>query len=250
MSTKDNRFLKNIVGAMISKDPDDTEIARKFYEDFWPNIYTNEKFRGDTIFSFNTIAGCIIRCLPDNEKPSVMPSKQRDRLQIIIDSSIDNNVKCNFKKFYQIYHTLSNFMPVVKERSNRGAYIQTIKNLTFKEFPDLLFNDIRNYYVNNRTDSNLSNSQINIDYFHSFKREDKPCWKEYVEQNYLQDFYEDIDYQITTELYPKIELPFTANKANKIPSSDKADYIEPINQFILLAISIIKKRAKRLDELT
>lgn len=172
-----NIFLKEIKGDMFTNDPDDSMVARKFYLEFWGAFLTKGSielvYRGDTLLSFKTIAGCMIRLLGEYNGEN-MPESSKERLKMINDSMdklIDKDLKEKFKEFYKKYHTLANFMPLVKLntccRSENSSYLQYVKRCSYKEFPDQFFGAIRKYYYKEESNEKFD-YQENKAYFEMF----------------------------------------------------------------------------------
>lgn len=253
----ENIYLKNISGDKFTNDPDDSMKAREHYLKYWGDHWKEKEcdnmlFRGDTIISFNTVAGCMIRLLPIyEEKDFSMPSGSKERLDIIMDSKeVEDDLKSNFQTFHQYYHTLANFMPLVKLKTyvarKESPYLQFVKSDDYHDFPDLFFIAIKKYYTGER-DNTKFNHQDNKDFFDSFGK-DKDGWKAFVEKNYLQDFFEDKQYNKVVELSPNnIKMPY--QKLGKMNDVDKKNCIEAIGKFLIKAIKIIENRARRFEKI-
>ena len=188
-----NYFLEEIKGDALSNDPDNTKISREFYAEYWAkpfgadiNLYNgkNNNYRGETIISFNTIAGALIRMTRryENNGYSIEENsnnKDSERLEYIISSDedfIDEKLKKSFKEFNQLFHSLSNFMPLVK--TEIGSNLNNVKARgKYHDFPDIFLKDIQNYYKGE--DSNPKfNVKVNSEYFEKFG-----SWKNFVEWN-------------------------------------------------------------------
>ena len=91
-----------------NNDPDHSEEARAFYADFWGKTLSDRassydgavgNYRGDTIISFNRMAGCLIRLLPVYSNGLQMPRTQSKRLEIINDVFTEKNNLKYFERF-------------------------------------------------------------------------------------------------------------------------------------------------------
>lgn len=270
--TKEEGALFYLTEIKEKGDADNTKPARKFYYEFWKDLYSTEssnsvnskeqKFdlRGDTIISFATMAGCIIRLLAFDDIKKGMPKSNKDRLDIIMNSErISDQMKHNFKYFYKIYHSLANFMPLVQTKKNTN--LNSIKGDAtgrYHDFPDLFFEDIRNYYIGSKFKSDkfacaVSSCECNaytndrkknlkyLDYFGNGLE----GWKQFVEKNYLQCFFEDKEYSIFKKLVPNKDLSsFPYRKKRSCLSQEKTkECLNEIDIFLVNAITIIEKRA-------
>ena len=246
-------FLKNIEGDFWTNDPDDTMEARGFYSSYWRDIISRDigLFRGDTILSFNTIAGCIIRLLSIYNENFEMPQSSRERLDIITESKeVSDSIKENFKRFYDIYHTFSNFMPVIKTekyyKKGDSPYLQYVKNNDYHEFPDLFFAAIRLYYHDKDKSNDKFLADINPKYFDIFGAGDEG-WRNFVEKNYLQDFFIDADgYRDLIQLAPESNMPYNKRIVECLSVKDKNECMQQISIFLTNAVMIIERRASRL----
>lgn len=112
-------------------DPDMSDLSVTFYEivyrdilpanhllgtgenDSFKNSFEDPSFAGDTMNSFNTIAGKLIRFLKIGGVPMsscyYMPDDSAGRLRLILASDVSKETKDIFKKFYALYHSLANF---------------------------------------------------------------------------------------------------------------------------------------------
>ncbi|HFM6957210.1 TPA: hypothetical protein ACG9E5_000469, partial [Enterococcus faecium] len=171
-----NEYLIQVAPDKISSDPDNTLISRLFYRKWWGKILTEDltkyaegigNYRGETIISFNTIAGATIRLLKCyNQKNFSMPDSHYGRLKVILYSDdITEEMKVKFVKFYDLSHTLANFMPLyVSKPSLNGVKGKG----PYHDFPDLFYSDVRDkrYGSSTNADKFIVN---NKDYFSKFK---------------------------------------------------------------------------------
>lgn len=255
MST-DNLFLKNIEGDIWTDDPDDSIESRNFYSSYWKDILNRNigLFRGDTIFSFNTVAGCMIRLLPIYNGKFKMPQSQEDRLDIITNSKdIGDPLKKKFKRFYAIYHTLANFMPLVRlkeyHKRNGSPYLQYVKNDDYHEFPDLFLKDIFLHYEKGKSNYKFLKDN-NLKYFNYFGK-GIDGWRNFVKQNHLQDFFEDDEFKVFVQLAPSegVKMPYNILIAKNLSDEEQNECIRQIGIFLTNAIRIIENRALRLENL-
>ena len=117
------------------------------------------------------------------------------------------------------------------------------KNLLYKEFPDLFFAGVREFaYSNKKYGPEVFYVENNKEYFEEFQ-----CWANYVERNYLQDFFVDEKYVIFVQLAPLTwRFPFYFPIAKSLTDDERQECITLICKFLTNASEIIKKRAKRL----
>lgn len=280
MYTKEE-LLKEVKGDILSDDPDDTRIAREFYSKYWPILSSNiddydgsiGKYRGETIISFNTIAGCMIRLLPISSVGFFsMPRKTVERLGVIlasripgIESAREDEIKQNFIRLYEIYHSLANFMPlpmdkwieqnqnpcnktnIVNMNQAKGSQHRKCDCTHYYDFPDLFFKDLRRLHFdepegNDRAKPHFLESEINTEYIKKFK-----SWNEFIENNYLQDFFADREYDEFIQLAPiSGKFPYTQTIADTLREDERKTCMEQIFTFLETAIKIIEKRAERL----
>lgn len=237
-------YLDNIQGDKRSNDPDDTLIAISFYIDKWrkklelTNIEDYEKrYRGETLISFATLAGAYIRCL-DQYNGSNMPGTKRGRLEFIInakDASVDDKMK--FSLFYHLYHSCANFIPFPKNKKEYN--FNSIKGSAtgkYKDFPDIFFKDIKAYFDGEKEIDFLANAK-NRNYLNKFT-----CWNDFVESNYLQDYFKDDEYKEFKKIKVAEKIPYTKKYMS---DSQKKEYKAAITKSIELSISIIILRANR-----
>lgn len=247
-------FLKNIKGDIWTNDPDDSMESRDFYSSYWQDVLSSDVglFRGDTIISFMTIAGCTIRSLPIycNGKFE-MPGSSEERLRIITESKeVSDIFKEKFKRFYDINHTFANFMPLIKTeeyyKPQYSPYLQYVKNNDYHEFPDLFFAAIRLYYYDKDKSNPKFSKDSNPKYFNIFGT-GRDGWHNFVEQNYLQDFFIDDKYKELIQLAPQsVEIPYTEKIAKNLSDEEKKKCIQQIEISVANAVTIIENRASRL----
>lgn len=254
MSNKEY-YLDEVVCDKMSKDPDHTKKAREFYADFWGKTLSDDvldydgsvgRYRGDTIISFNTVSGCMIRLLPIYTVNYSMPGAQKKRLEDILSQDVSQCTKDNFQKFYDIYHSRANFMPLIYEEWEKKPNLNKVKgtNARYNDFPDLFFKDIKSYYMGDPKVCELEifKNKMNAEYFADFSD-----WKAFVEGNYLQDFFTDNSYSEYVQLAPRdITMPYTGAISAAMSDEDKAVCVKYIELFLTNAIGIIEKRAERL----
>lgn len=251
-----NFFLRSIKGDIWTDDPDNSMESRNFYSKYWKDILKRNigLFRGDTILSFNTITGCMIRLLPIYDTKFKMPQSKEDRLEIITNSKeIEDKLKAKFKAFYTIYHSYANFMPLVKlenyYKRNSSPYLQYVKSDDYHEFPDLFFKDVFLYYDKGKSNPNFSKDN-NLKYFNYFG-EGMDGWRNFVKKNYLQDFLKDEEFTEFVQLAPSagVRMPYQAYIARSLSDDEKNECIENIDIFVTNAIRIIQNRAIRFENI-
>lgn len=242
------RFLEEIkTCGRLHADSD--KRAKEFYKEFWEGIYEEEEYGGETIFSFHTISGCMIRLLPEYYKygKDIRYLTVKDRLEFIRKSSGE---KCDiselFEKFFKLYHTLANFMPLPKGTLNNS------KNTLYKEFPDLFLAGVREFAFTDKKDAPEYGPEVyymenNKKYFKKFG-----SWKNYVEKNYLQDFFDEKDeeYSKPIQLSPLTwRFPFTSTIAKSLTDEEREYCKDQIRNFLEKATEIIENRADKLEKI-
>lgn len=121
-------------------DPDMSDLSVAFYEIVYKDIlpknkvleelgekkikdFENRSFAGDTMNSFNTIVGKMIKTLKIYKEVmdrGGMPSTSDERMEIILKSDAKEETKALFRKFYCLYHSLANFW-IVPMEIGRGS---------------------------------------------------------------------------------------------------------------------------------
>ena len=260
-----NKYLEEVISDELSKkDPDHTGKAREFYAKFWHGSLSNYdgaigNYRGDTIISFNTVAGWMICMLPIFKGDFKLPKTAKKRLKTILeadDEDVCNSIKENFMSFHKIYHALANFMPVINEKWGQKPIVNLNQakglNPRYRDFPDLFFKDVKDFYMKDYgiLEFPIFKNGMNKNYFKEFGCS-SVGWKEYIEANYLQDFFTDDSYMQCVQIAPdgiKVKMPPSkyGSYFAKMLKEDREIYKNYIANFLTIAISIIEKRAKRL----
>ena len=262
-------FLLDVKSDKTNSHSDSSKLAYEFYFSFWKLLAEDtvdfeefcKTYGGETIISFNTVAGIAIRItdeylngevtIPKNNEPDC----QAKRLAIILNSSFyteEEYFKNKFIEFFGLCHTLANFMhfPIT---GNKKTSLNCQKNsfADCHDFPDKFFKHVKSFY--SRKAKTVMpvwmRHETNYKYLNKFG-----SWKNYVEKNYLQDFFHDDDYANFIQLAPSqpLSVPFKGNKG--LIDSLKKDSIQRekskiwINDiFLKNAIAIIRQRASRLE---
>jgi hypothetical protein len=247
----ENDYLCNIV---CKNDPDDSKKARVFYAENWGVLSSdisaygeNGLYRGETIFSFRTITGCMIRMLSCYTGKFRMPPDHEKLLGVVCDADdLDDQSKNTFKRFYCIRHSLANFMPL--PRAERRYNLNAIKGSAtckYHDFPNVFFDDIRkSLSSDNNAAPAFSKHDSNKKYFEHFH-----CWPSYVEKNYLQDFFDDPSYSTFIQTAPPPNLPYKQHLASCLSDDERTCNKRFVLKYINQAICIIEKRAGRLASL-
>lgn len=248
----EERFTREIKGDIWTEDPDDTEIAKDFYKEFWGEVMNLDVgvYRGDTIISFNTIAGGIIRLLKEYKDGLMIPRSSEERLEIIKESSeLPYSLKEDFRDFQKTYHSLANFMPLLKVE-NSDYNLNLIKNKDYHDFPDSFFKDIKDFYLNNKG-NHAFHEENNKRYFLSFGKSENG-YKNYIEKNYLQDFFQDKEYVEVKMLRPSedIYFPYSKNIAEKLTYEEREGVLIYTGTFLKNALDIIQARGERLRRIS
>ena len=150
-------------------------------------------------------------------------------------------------------------MPLIKIEnyytlSKDNPYLQYVKNKDYHEFPDLFFDAIRLHYCDK--DKDKSNPKFSKDsnpkYFEIFGTK-QDGWRNFVEKNYLQDFFEDDSnnkYVKFRKLAPQnnINMPYTEKIAKNLSDEEKEICKQEVNIFLDNAVEIIQRRALRFTE--
>lgn len=174
MSKKDD-YLEAVNADKLSSDSDHTKKAREFYVRFWGGVLEDYKgeiglFRGETIITFMTVSGCLIRTLSCFSGRN-MPKTSRERLDFIANSEeVSDCMKESFTRFFKLYLTRANFMPLVhagKKHSLNLAKGSAVGK--YHDFPDLFFRDVYNYiYAECSGEHRIFDNAINRQYFDEF----------------------------------------------------------------------------------
>ncbi len=245
------KFIREIKGDIWTRDPDDTELARAFYKKFWGDIMDADIgiYRGDTIISFNTIAGGFIRLLKVYKDGLKMPSSSEGRLEVIKNSvEVPYSLKEDFSKFKEKYHSLANFMPLLKQE-NLKYNLNHVKNREYYDFPDGFLKDIRDFYLNDKGNQAF-HEENNKKYFNSFGKAEEG-YRNYIEKNYLQDYFLDSNYKEGKILRPPSEIKFPYSKAiaEKLNYDEREGVLLYIGTFLKNALDIIEARGDRLRKI-
>ncbi len=252
-------FLKEVTGTKISSDPDNAQVSREFYANYWKFLSDDIEtysaqiggYRGETIISFRTMATVLLRTskyYKGNNIPD-KGDKSKKRLDLIQEwDDIPQGLKKKFEEFYKKYHSLANFMPLPNEKWHCKKNLNEIKGIEpkYRDFPDAFYRVIReNVYTNhgNLEDNSFLNSEYNKKYFDKFS-----SWKEYVEKNYLQDLFLDEEYTKFIKLKPTNEKTPYKDHKNKLSNNDISDIRNEVKEFLDNALAFIDKRAERLSK--
>lgn len=270
-----NYLLKEIK-SVYDEDADNTFLTYNFFRKYFSKLKMDQfeenesqvkeivSVRGDTIISFNTIAGAILRlsnfngAIP-NDKDSPYYDSGRNRLLLIQQNadSIPSEVLIKINEFHSIYHSFSNFMPLPRTPFNK---INSIKSVQFQDYPDVFLLSFKAHFFDQQSNifDKINASDTLTNYFKSFNNH----WDEFVEELCLQPFFKDDQYQITKSLTIQKQLsnglfPYKSNQLiekinHRISNSDIENYkkecFEHILQFLILSIDIIKQRSELLSK--
>lgn len=191
-------------------DPDMSDLSVLFYEiiykDILPknqnnenkvlgnsdedeNLFASPSFAGDTMSSFNTIAGKVIKKLEidsksikkyyyasDNSKGRLgliddsegklqsildsnvvtpiakyfyMPKDSEGRLRLILDSNAEDNTKQLFHRFYDLYHSLANFW-IIPMKMGRNSR-KTVFGVQTQDYMEKFLSEIKNNWSDLKT---------------------------------------------------------------------------------------------------
>jgi hypothetical protein len=236
-------------------------------------IYKKGKdyYSPESIFSFKTLAGAIIRTFEGFGVKFKMPAKPFERLQVLLDSpELDVCKKISILKYYCRCFSLGNFMPLAYGEG--GASLNKLKgnNKTLMDFPEKFLPKCKEEYDKYMDDNVIGFSTppfchpfIKDEYFLRFKSEGVPSWKGFVEGNYLQDFFEDKEDKKYEEF--AIDLRLNSKKPDsekhdcdiifawdqytpeKMSPEQKKESREAIIEYFDKASEIIRNRSKRLQ---
>ena len=228
-----NKYLEPVSGDRVKRgntrrDPDDSNKSREFYRHYWW-MYDPVYFRGETLISFGTNAGWILRKIVKIPSTAV-PKSKRNRLKLIEESSlVPNSTKQLARKFYEQYHCLANFMPLPRMSKADSKYnLNLVKgSKTFWDYPDLFLPELHNYFLHRSGKlTEAMEHPRNRDWLFGFG-----TWPEFVEANYLQTFYKTgSDYTSLEQLRP----------ARDGSLDERIDY------FFTTALNLIERRANLL----
>jgi hypothetical protein len=242
------KYLVNIKGDNFSRDPDHTKTARTFYAEYWKTTISDNiddyngmigNYRGDTIISFNTVAGCMIRLLSIYNSDFKIPKTAKKRLDIIEEANdVSDTLKKYFNEFFNIYHSLANFMPLMQSTIN----LNKIKASHYHDYPDLFFKDL------SMRKPWFFEDKLNAEYINKFNGRET-FWETFVESNYLQSFFmkDNTDsYSNFIQLAPSddIKMPYKLAISKNFSEREKNNCKEYIEKFLINSISIIRNRAK------
>jgi hypothetical protein len=205
-------------------DPDMSDLSVIFYEIIYQDLLTNKKkntkgkiladketngkiltafvnpnFAGDTMNSFNTVAGKLIRSLTGFDKEFVMPQDSLTRLYIIKTSELSNSIKELFNKFYKRYHTLANFWILPKNigRASKASKDSKDSKDTYKIFID----------GEHKTDGKNETNGIDMTKSRLQKiATEKNEFLEKVQQNYKKQILENIPQDYMVKFLELVEL--------------------------------------------
>lgn len=206
-------------------------------------------YRGDTIISFNTIAGGIIRLLKVYRDGLKIPGTSQGRLEVIKNSvEVPYSLKEDFSKFQEKYHSLANFMPLLK-LDDLNYNLNHVKNRDYHDFPDGFLKDIRDFYLYDKGNQAF-HEENNKKYFDSFGKAEEG-YKNYVEKNYLHDYFLDKNYREAKILRSTSELnfPYSQTIAEKINYDERERVLFYIGTFLKNALDIIEARGERLRKI-
>ena len=272
----ENLFLKNVQSNWIDDDKDHLLLTQLFFIKAFPKLKLdsfletenglkqNVSVVGETILSFNTIAGAILRLsnfnglLPnDLDKPYFDGGENRLALILNKNNNTPDSIKELLKEYHFLYHSLANFMPFPKTKNNAINYL---KASHYHDFPEDFLSNYREYFFGNKV--NIFSKKIdkttntNI-FFNSFSE-----WAEFVEELCLQPFFEDKNYLISKKIMPRLqkydfEFPYKTNsyislinqnKDSELIMQYKNECYKEIHYFLSEAIKIIKHRSYLLKE--
>lgn len=86
---------EKVKGDNLSSDSDHTRISRKFYSVYWGKSLSSDiekydgkigNYRGETLITFKTISGCVLRLLDNTVEKKEIHIESEDRLNIICNS--------------------------------------------------------------------------------------------------------------------------------------------------------------------
>jgi len=251
LDSDNQRFIREIKGDVWARDPDDTELSKDFYKKFWGDIMDVDIgiYSGDTIISFNTIAGGMIRLLKVYRDGLKIPDTSQGRLEVIKNSiEVPYSLKEDFSTFQEKYHSLANFMPLLK-LEDLNYNLNHVKNRDYHDFPDGFLKDIKNFYLNNKG-NRVFHEENNKKYLNSFGKAEEG-YKNYIEKNYLHDYFLDKNYREVKIISPTSEINFPYNKtiAEKLNYDERERVLLYIGAFLKNALDIIEARGDRLGKI-
>ncbi|AYJ44078.1 MULTISPECIES: hypothetical protein [Enterococcus] len=187
------------------EDPDMSDVSIAFYEIIYKNtipknqqgefnvfgksddkgnIYINDfanvSFAGDTMNSFKTISGKLIKELSiDGEKINkqyYMPNDSKGRMRLIFDSDADEYTQKIFYEFYKLYHSLANFWIIPIEMGRKSSKTISIDNFEFRtqDYMGRFLSEIRNNW------NRLKKQGLYNFYFKNFED-----YSEFIEKHFI-----------------------------------------------------------------
>lgn len=204
-------FMEEVVGDRYSRDPDSAGKSREFYASFWGGVLSpnfedystagKAKYRGDTTISFNTVSGSVLRLLMLEK----VPAGSQARLEMILASDlIDDGLKRQFANFQKLYHSLANFMPLPDAKWNRNTNMNAAKGASplYHDFPDLFYQAVHDQvFVDDDTAEKMEPVFLTTNNQTYFDKFGGSC-RNFVEVNFLQDFFVDEEYSQFKRLAP------------------------------------------------
>ena len=249
-------FTSEVIGDRYSADPDSAGKSREFYAKYWENTLSpncadystagKAIYRGDTTISFNTIAGSVLRLVMTAD----MPQGSFARLQAIQSSElITDDLKRQFTEFQKLYHSLANFLPLPDDKWHRHTNMNTAKGASaaYHDFPDLFYQAVHDQVFggpNAVVTEPVFTTNKSLAYFKRFNCQ----WRQFVEQNYLQDFFTDDTYNEFIRLAPT-DTDIVLYRARKVVTPmDRENGMAYAQYFLTTAITILNNRASRLAD--
>ena len=233
---QDKRFGCNSRGF----DCDDTNLTRAICFILWGEIFpdltasdigTGQKYRGDTLNTFNTVFG------------SYFP--EQHYCVGIERSNASESLRVLANKFHAAYHSIGNFilLPNIAETDKKQAYtLNTYRGIAYKDYFDLFLSRLGTCLTSTNGDKHLIALIDRNEFFFSWlqtngglKYLSELCW--------LEDYFADDRPQDIFSPYV-----YCLRKKQEWTDFEKLYYIEYVEKYLITAMSIIKNRAAKMIE--
>lgn len=195
---------------------DNMPETHDFYKEYFSDTMYNENdYSGETINSFATYIGALLRTTHEYVfKGMSMPSTAQGRLSKV--KELLPECYDDFITYYNMYHTKANFMPMVHGTLNPG------KNKLNNDYMYTTLLKIREYLMNDDKSWPLLYDDNNKDYFEPYIGN----FGAYLKDNYLQAW------EVNGELldFRAYNLPTNQSKSHKLFKVENFDEVSKAKQ--------------------
>ena len=223
-----------------SFDCDDTNLTRAICFLLWGDIFpdmalsdigTGQKYRGDTLNTFQTVLGAY---LP--EQNSCIGLER---------SNASENFRALADNFHAVYHTIGNFvlLPNISETDNKRAYtFNTYRGIAYKDYFDLFLLQVYKCLTSVDGDKHLMTLIERNQFFFSWLNVNGGL-KYFADICWLRDYF-------SNDKPKTVFMPYVycLRKEREWTDSEKSHYLEHAAKYISTATAIIKKRALKIIE--